>query len=49
MEANSRGKFKTVANEADNGGVPVPPGIDTGGLVVNKADVSKMLAAPNVR
>lgn len=41
--------LKTSGLTGANGGVPVPPSIDTGILVVNKANVGKVLAALNVK
>lgn len=41
--------LKTSGLTGANGGVPVPPSIDTGILVVNKANVGKVLAGLNVK
>ncbi len=41
--------LKTSGLSGANGGVPVPPSIDTGVLVVTKANVGKVLAALNVK
>ncbi len=41
--------LKTSGLTGANGGLPVPPSIDTGVLVVNKANVGKVLAALNVK
>lgn len=47
-EYNHNG-LKTSGLTGANGGVPVPPSIDTGILVVTKANVGKVLAALNVK
>lgn len=41
--------LKTSGLTGANGGLPVPPSVDTGVLVVNKANVGKVLAALNVK
>ena len=41
--------LKTSGLTGANGGVPVPPSIDTGVLVVTKANVGKVLTALNVK
>ena len=41
--------LKTSGLTGANGGLPVPPSIDTGVLVVTKANVGKVLAALNVK
>lgn len=41
--------LRTSGLTGANGGVPVPPSIDTGILVVTKANVGKVLAALNVK
>lgn len=41
--------LRTSGLTGANGGVPVPPSVDTGVLVVNKANVGKVLTALNVK
>jgi hypothetical protein len=41
--------LRTSGLDAKDGGVPIPPSIDTGVLVVTKANVDKILATLKVK